>query len=169
MLWIVLDLLSDQCVCAFCRITAAHQTTATAQSVLSDPFAPDTMSQQPRVRGSLLQTRMPTLSPAQVEKMPGSPPRHLSRREKSITTPSGAWAAHKPVSKACHSLSSQAHRLFPQAPNQPSFLRRSTWQTTGWRMIWRKSSRRKRGGFESSRMGLEGMTAPLLQRFKTDT
>lgn len=67
--------------------------------------------------------------------------------------PFEAWAVQKLFSRVCHSLSHLALLLFSPATNQLWFLRRSIWLTTGWRMIWGKFSRRRRGGFEWSREG----------------
>lgn len=151
-------------VCVYCRITGAPQTTTvtpTAPSVLSGPSAPDTPSQRPRAKGNLPKTGTLTSCPPRLGRTPGiflSP--HLCLRKRSTTAPSGAWAAPKHDSMPCRSRTSPARRPVPRAPNRPWFPRRSTWQTTGWRTIWRRSSRRKRGAFEWSTMGLAGMTAP---------
>lgn len=118
--------------------------TLTVPSVLSALYAQDTVSQQPRVKRKFLQTRTPT----PFEKMPGRLLWHLSSSKRSIRVSSEAWAAPNLVSKACRNPSCPAHLLFPPAINQHWFLRRSMWLTTGWRMIWKKSSQRKRGGLE---------------------
>lgn len=67
-----------------------------------------------------------------------------------------AWAAQKLFARVCQSLSSPAspaHPLLHPAASRLWFQKRSTWLTTGWKMIWGKFSRRRREGFEWSREG----------------
>lgn len=69
----------------------------------------------------------------------------------------------------CHSLNSPARQLFHPATNQPWFQRRSIWLMTGWRMIWRKCSQRRRGGFGWNRVGCGERTPPRRQQQEVKT
>lgn len=101
---------------------------------------------------------MPALLPAQFEKIPGSLLWLRSLQERSTKVPSEAWEAPKLDFRVRHSLSSPARPLCHPTTPQPWCPRMSTWLTTGWRMMWKKSSRRKRGGSAWTRMRLEGRT-----------
>lgn len=107
---------------------------------------------------------MPPLLPAQFEKIPGSLLWLRSLQERSTKVPSAAWEAPKLDFRVRHSLSSPAPPLCHPTTPQPWCPRTSTWLTTGWRMIWKKSSRRKRGGSAWTRMRLEGRTLFHLQQ-----
>lgn len=154
----------------FFRLTAAAQMTVTPtpRSVLSVRSVNGLVSRQLRVRKNLLRTKNPPQFPARDQKARGRPPHRPSSHERSTTAPSGAWGAPKHVSRVSRSLSSPAHLPFHPATDRLLFLRKSMW-LTGWKMIWGKSSRRKRGGFEWSRMGKEGRKFFCLLKLEVKT
>lgn len=132
--------------------------TLTARSVLSALCGPEKVSPQP------VKCQMPALPPAQFGKIPGSLLLLQSLQERSTKVPSGAWEAPKLDFRVRHSLSSPARPLCRPTTPQPWCPRTSTWLTTGWRMIWKKSSQRKRGGSAWTRMKLEERTLFHLQQ-----
>lgn len=138
--------------------------TLNAQSVLSALYGREEVSSQ--LIRSFLQTRMPTLSPARVENMPESLLRLRSSSERSTKVQSEAWEVPNPVFRVCHSLSFPARPLCRPTALQHWCPRRNTWLMTGWTMIWKKSSRRKRGGCAWNRAGLEERTCLHLQQQK---
>lgn len=136
--------------------------TLNAQSVLSALYGREEVS--PRLIRSFLQTWTPTLSPARAENMPQSLLRLRSSSERSTKVQSEDWEAPNPVFRVCHILSFPARPLCPPTALQRWCPRRNTWLTTGWKMIWKKSSQRKRGGHAWNRMGLEERTCLCLQQ-----
>lgn len=145
-----------------CRIPFLMRVTLNAQLVLSALYGREEVSS--RLVRSFLQTQTPTLSPAQVENMPESLLRLRSLSERSTKVQSEAWEAPNPVFRVCHSLSFPALPLCRPTALQLWCPRRNTWSTTGWRMIWKKSSRRKREGYAWNRTGLEERTCFCLQQ-----
>lgn len=141
--------------------------TLNAQSVLSAPYGREDVFS--RLVRSFLQTRTPTLSPAWIENMPGSLLRLRSSSERSTKVQSEAWEAPNPVFRVCHNLSFPARLLCHPTALQRWCPRRNTWLMTGWMMIWKKSSRRKRGGHTWNRIGLEERTCLRLQQQEVKT